>query len=149
MSCGWEKIPELLRRNFTAETASELATFPSDWPELELLPVASAVTTPTTDSANYASLQVVLVANTSRGNVTIVSNDTMNNPKISLNWLSSTTDKQVAIAALRRGRQVAASWDITIGPEVAPGKPVQTDEEILRYLEQTFQPIYHAAGTCK
>ncbi|KAL9078850.1 MAG: hypothetical protein Q9157_002220 [Trypethelium eluteriae] len=146
---GWEKLPELYRKNFTENTTSDLAAFPTDWPELELLPVASSVTTPTTDSANYASLQIALVANTSRGNVTIVSNDTSVNPQISPNWLSSTTDQQLAVAAVRRGRQVAASWGITVGPEVAPGPSVQTDAELLQYVRQTVEPIYHAAGTCE
>lgn len=33
---GWEKTPAHLRGNFTADTEAKLATFPADWPEIEV-----------------------------------------------------------------------------------------------------------------
>ena len=33
---AFEKIPEALRSNFTAEALKDLATFPADWPEVEV-----------------------------------------------------------------------------------------------------------------
>ena len=35
---GWEKTPDRLRQSFTAETKEKLATFPEDWPEIEVGP---------------------------------------------------------------------------------------------------------------
>ncbi len=32
---------------------------------------------------------------------------------------------------------------------MAPGKNIQTDEEILEYLENTATTVYHPVGTCK
>ena len=144
---AFEKLPPALRSNLSNQTLAELATFPSDWPELELLPLgaASAVTN---DSAQYMSLNVAVLATTSRGNVTLNSTNANDNPIISPNWLLTTADQEVAVQGLKRARQIVASMGITVGPEFAPGPSVQTDEEILSYIQQTVGPIHHASATC-
>ena len=127
-----------------------LSTFPSDWPDLELLVLGSTGGADVPDkSANYAEVSIVQLSFTSRGNVTIKSNNTQDNPIISPNWLSTEFDQQLAIRGLRRARQVAASWGITQGPEIVPGPNVQTDAQILAYLKGAAGPIHHASATCK
>lgn len=34
---GWEKIPAALRSGFSASTKADLATFPEDWPDIEMV----------------------------------------------------------------------------------------------------------------
>lgn len=125
-----------------------MAQFPSDWPELELLPLAAA-TFPVNDTADYASFTIADVAPLSRGNVSINSTNTSDQPLISPNWLLSETDQEVAVAGFKIARDVAAGTGITVGPEVAPGPLVQTDLQILEYLRRTAYTIHHAAATCK
>lgn len=124
-----------------------MSTFPDDWPEIELLPLASAAV-PATDSDNYAISSIALLTTTSRGNVTIASTDTNDNPVVSTNWLLTDTDQELAVAGFKRARQLAAAIGITVGPEVLPGPQVQTDEEILQFIRGTVGPIHHASATC-
>ncbi|KAL8800725.1 MAG: hypothetical protein Q9182_004968 [Xanthomendoza sp. 2 TL-2023] len=144
---GWEKIPSSLRDGLSNTTLSDLAKFPRDWPDLELLPLASA-TAPAADKDNYAAISIALLTTTSRGNVTILSDDTNQNPAVSLNWLLTTTDREVAVAGFKRARQLAAAIGITVGPEVLPGPQTKTDEEILEFIRGTVGPIHHASATC-
>ena len=145
---GWEKLPSSLRRNLSNTTLSDLAKFPSDWPELELLPLASTTAT-VSDAANYASVNIAVLATTSRGNVTINSADTNENPLVSPNWLLTRTDQELAVQGFKRARQIASALDVVIGSEFSPGPEVQTDEQILQYIQQTLAPIHHASATCK
>ena len=155
---GWEKLPASLRRNLSASTQQVLdENFPSDWPELEYIIAAAVVgdqsnyfTQDPRDGYNYASISPALVASLSGGNVTITSASMADPPVIDPNWLSDPADKELAIAALRRSRQIwAAISNITIGEEFLPGPAVQTDEEILEYIGKTMGPVWHAASTCK
>ena len=49
---AWEKVPQPYRSNFSHSTLAALSKFPSDWPELQYVPVAAA-TVPTNDEDNY------------------------------------------------------------------------------------------------
>jgi len=86
---------------------------------------------------------------TSRGNVTINSTDTANNPVVSVNWLSTSTDQQLAIQGVRRARVLANSFGVVSGPEIAPGPAVQSDAQILSYIQLSVGPSHHAVATCE
>ena len=146
-SIGWEKIPRSLRGGLSNATLTDLARYPGDWPELELLPLASAAA-PAENNDNYAITSIALLTTTSRGNVTISSDDTNYNPVVTLNWLLTATDREVAVAGFKRARQLAAATGITVGPEVLPGPQVQTDQQILEFIRGTVGPIHHASATC-
>ena len=114
--------------------------------------VANLLTNQPKDGAQYASILGVLIAPTSRGNVTITSADTSVLPTINPNWLATETDQQVAIAMFRRMReafQSAAMAPIVIGEEYYPGTSVQTDEQILEFIKNNVMTLWHPAGTCK
>ena len=110
---GWEKIPTTLRASFSKATRADLKQFAPDWPEIEILPSA-AITTPVTDTANYASVLVAVSATTSKGSVTINNTDTSVNPVIDPQWLASKSDQEVAIAALKRARQLGEATGVSI-----------------------------------
>lgn len=114
--------------------------------------VSNLFTNQPKDGAQYASILGVLVAPTSRGNVTITSADTSDLPTINPNWLTTETDQQVAIAMFRRIRQAfqsAAMAPIVVGEEYYPGPSVQSDEEILDFIQNNVMTLWHPAGTCK
>jgi choline dehydrogenase len=94
-----------------------------------------------------------LVAPTSRGYVTLRSNDTDDLPAIQPNWLDTESDAQVSVAMYRRLREAWAHPQglvpIVIGEEYFPGPEVQTDEQILETIRATVMTIFHAACTCK
>ena len=145
---GWEKLPQPLRSGLGNSTSFDLSQFPSDWPELEVLPLASTTST-VTDTANYFSISIAVLTTTSRGNVTINSTSTIDNPLVSPNWLQTTTDQELAVQGLKRAREIANATGITIGPETSPGEQTQTNAQILEYIKRSLAPIHHASSTCR
>lgn len=93
-----------------------------------------------------------MVAPFSRGNVTIASNNTADNPIISPNWLQDPRDQEIAVAGFKRARQIFATDAIKKivdgGQEVFPGANVTADADILEVIRRTASTIDHAAGTC-
>ncbi|KAI1374268.1 GMC oxidoreductase [Hypoxylon crocopeplum] len=154
---GWERLP---RSTLTNATASALnSAFSSDWPEIEYLPnggffgnASNFQRIQPTDNFQYASVIAGMVAPLSTGNMTIRSSDMADAPIINPNWLSHPADKEVAIAAFKRTRQVweaPAMRPLLIGEEYFPGKAVATNDQIWRHIQETFSTIFHAACTCK
>ena len=148
MIIGWEKLPASSRANLSFSTLSDLSQFSADWPEIEYLAFAGDLSNSITAPGQYATFGIALVAPLSRGNVTIVSADTMDRPLINPNWLTSTTDLEVGVAAFKRARMIAKASGIAIS-EAIPGPAVQSDEQIATYIRGATVPIHHAAATCK
>lgn len=105
------------------------------------------------DGYQYATLSAALVVPLSRGNISISSADTADQPLINPNWLTSPTDQQVAVATYKRARQTFETpvmrQNVDIGPEYFPGSKVTTDAQILNLIRQSFNTLSHATSTCK
>lgn len=100
----------------------------------------------------YATILGGLVAPTSRGNVTLQSSSMKSAPLINPNWLTAKADQELAVALYRRMRQIWASktmQEIVIGEEYWPGMDKESDEEILRVIQQSLMTIWHASCTNK
>ena len=157
---GWEDLPQPFRSNLSSAAIAALATFPSDWPELEWLPISAYLgyqtnrqTEDPRDGYNYATINPGLISPLSRGNVTISSADMADPPILNPNWLSDPTDQELAIQSFRRSREiwsVLAQYNVTVGTaEYLPGLNVTSDADILAYIQASLMTIYHAAATCK
>ena len=155
---GFEKLPVNIRDSLSATTQQALSNnFPSDWPDLEWLPVSAYFgyqtnfqTADPTDGYNYATITTALLTPLSRGTVSISSANITDSPLIDPNWLTDPADIEVAIAAFKRQRMVwSLLGNLTIGEEAFPGPSVQTDEEIISFISKSVAPIWHAASTCK
>ena len=87
----------------------------------------------------------------SKGSVKLANDGTRRNVIIDHNFLDDERDAQVLVAGVRKARQVfaAPAFDDYRGVEMAPGKNIQSDEEILAYLRETALTVYHPVGTCK
>ena len=93
---------------------------------------------------------MTLQKTTARGNVSINSTDTADNPLVNTNWLGTSTDQQLAIQGVKRAREIIEGFaEIVNGEEVAPGAAVQSDAQILEYLRETVVTIHHASTTCE
>lgn len=144
--------PDLLSN----ETVSALrAQLPPDWPEIELLNldiltdyIRNSNDQPQPGENNYVSLAASLLATTSRGNVTISSSNAAEPPVFNPAWLTTSEDQALAVATIKRLREIAQHLTINVG-EYLPGGNVTTDEGILEYIQQGVTPIFHAAATCK
>jgi choline dehydrogenase len=88
---------------------------------------------------------------TSRGHVRIKSTDPSAYPAITLNYLSTEADRQVAVSGLRFTRRIMAAQALAkFQPEEwKPGLQVRTDEELARVAGDLGTTIFHPVGTCK
>ncbi len=87
----------------------------------------------------------------SRGTIRIKSSDPKEYPSIQPNYLSDPIDQQVAVAALKWGRRIAAQPALAkwIENELLPGPDFQSDEMLLGFARMAGSTIYHPVGTCQ
>ena len=154
---GWEKFPQTLRPTLSNATLNSLSQLPTDWPEIELLfldayagYMKDLLTGAPADGKMYCSSAAGLIAPFSRGNVTINSTDTADNPVVQPNLLADPRDQEMAVAAFKRAREAfnnPAVAPVVIGEEAFPGRNVSTDAQILDFVKNSAFTIYHAAAT--
>ena len=145
---AWEKIPNRLISN---RTNADLAKTPNDWPDLEYITSGIFPGIPP-DGGDYTSIMFVMVNTFSRGTVSISSTSMLDQPVINIAFLTDPRDQEIAIAAVRRVREIFAHSSLApviIGSEVAPGNGTATDEQILQYIQAGARTISHASCTCK
>jgi choline dehydrogenase len=102
--------------------------------------------------ANHGfTVRVGPVNPTSRGFITLRSSNPGDAPVIQPNYLSSNFDKKIMISAIRMLRNVVKqpAFDAYRGPELAPGKDIDSDNDLLTWLRETAMTTFHPVGTCK
>jgi choline dehydrogenase len=94
---------------------------------------------------------VCLLHPESRGSVTLRSADPIAAPKIALNFLSTTNDRDVAVAGVKAIRRVcrADAMKKFEPVEFSPGPEFSTDDELLAGIGRIGATIFHPVGTCK
>ena len=87
---------------------------------------------------------------TSRGHVRIKSPDPSQAPAITLNYLSTEEDRDLAVAGLRFTRRIMATKALArFEPEeFLPGNAVETDADLKRTAGDLGTTIFHPVGTC-
>ena len=85
----------------------------------------------------------------SRGSITIGSPDPLQAPKITPNYLSTESDRQVAIAAIRQVREIMAQAPMMAyrPEEMKPGLAAQSDAELAQAAGDIGTTIFHPVGT--
>ncbi|KAJ6087143.1 Glucose-methanol-choline oxidoreductase [Penicillium canescens] len=156
---GWEKLPNPFRSNLNRESRHALSSFPSDWPELEWLPISAfngynlnKVTADPKDGHQYATISGALIAPLSRGSVRLAGPSMGFPPVIDPQWLVDPTDMDLAIQMFKRQRQIwaeLAKLGVAEHEEYFPGFNVSTDAQIREYIQQSMTTVYHASATCK
>ena len=86
----------------------------------------------------------------SRGRLWLKSADPTMPPAIQFNYLGTAQDRHDAIEAVRITRRVMSmpAFDTFRGEELTPGENVQTDKEILAWIQETAETEYHPTSTC-
>jgi choline dehydrogenase len=87
----------------------------------------------------------------SRGYVEAKSPRPQEQPTINPRYFSEEADRRAAIGGLRWIRKLFAAPALAqyVVAEPVPGKDVQTDKELLHYVQQTGGTVFHATCTCK
>jgi choline dehydrogenase-like flavoprotein len=105
-------------------------------------------------NTSYVSFTAAILAPTSRGTVSVLSNSLSDPPQIDPQYYTTPEDRALALYSFRNLRKLLdefATYNFTIGPnhgEVVPGPNVQSDQEVLDYIRETSVPVWHASGTC-
>lgn len=87
----------------------------------------------------------------SRGSVRLASADPESPPLIDPNFLADSYDLKMAIASLRRIRDIAAASPLrrlTSG-ERLPGMDVQSEDDMAAYVRRRGKTDFHPVGTCR
>lgn len=87
----------------------------------------------------------------SRGTVRLRSGDPRAAPVIRFNYMSAEEDWRDFRTAIRLTREIFAqpAFSSYCGHEIAPGKHVQSDEEIDDFVRDNVESAYHPSGTCR
>ena len=86
-----------------------------------------------------------------RGSIFLKSTDPFDKPGLRFNYLSTPTDRQEWVEAIRFVRHVLnqPAFDEYNGGELSPGPKVNTDEEILAWVASDSETALHPCGTAK
>jgi choline dehydrogenase len=97
------------------------------------------------------TMNVNVLRSESTGSIHIKSTDPAEPPAIRFNFLSTEHDRAGVLAAIRKGRELMATSPLkeVTGEEIAPGKQLQTDDELLDWVRKNAETTYHPVGTCK
>jgi choline dehydrogenase len=87
----------------------------------------------------------------SRGELTLKTADPFAAPAMQPNYLSAEYDQKMMLECVRISRQILAqaAFKPYAGDEVFPGSGVQSENEVLDFIRQKAESIYHPVGTCK
>ncbi len=97
------------------------------------------------------TMSVCVLRPESRGEVSINSSNPEDLPTIIPNYLSTKSDREVAVKSIKVARKIAQANSIKdhILDEFVPGASYSSDEELLEAARNHSQSIYHPVGTCK
>lgn len=87
----------------------------------------------------------------SRGQIELQSTDPKVAPKILANYFESAVDQQAMVAGIRWIRRIFASLPLAdiVVKEREPGKHLRSSEDLIEFIRQNAQSMYHPVGTCK
>ena len=88
---------------------------------------------------------------TSRGHIRLKNADPLHAPAITLNYLSTEEDREVAVAGLRATRRIMAAKALSrFEPEEwKPGSELESNQALARVAGDLGTTIFHPVGTCK
>lgn len=123
------------------------------WPDIQyhFLPVAMSYDGTTAAPGHGFQAHVGPMRSKSRGRVWLKSANVHDDPGILFNYMSDEDDWLEMRACVRLTREIFAqkSFDPFRGRELAPGKDVQSDDEIDGFVRAKVESAYHPCGTCR
>ena len=96
------------------------------------------------------SASVYCVRPKSKGYVGLRSSDPLDAPLLVPNYITHPDDVRSTIAGIRQIRQILAAEPMAslLKEELAPGAAIQTDDQLLGFLQSNGTSCYHPVGSC-
>jgi choline dehydrogenase len=87
----------------------------------------------------------------SRGHIAIQSRDPLVAPKIFANYLATDRDRRTMLFAAKLARKIARTGALgrLVEEEISPSRDVQSDAELMEFLRNGANTVYHPCGTCR
>jgi choline dehydrogenase len=87
----------------------------------------------------------------SRGAIHAASSDPHEPPRIKVNYLSDPADVQATLWSMRQARLIADTAPLRhlVVRELRPGANVDSDDELLDYVQRSAETSWHPIGTCR
>ena len=148
----------LLKSGLGASTICETGCFFKSSPDVDYADLQHEFYAMTADMgdpvANFEDgfmFSMGLMRPESHGKVMLKSGNPNHHPSIAYHFFEAERDRQVMIDGVRRTREMAAqpAFDGLRSHELAPGKDVQSDDEIMSWLRATASTEYHPTSTCR
>jgi choline dehydrogenase-like flavoprotein len=97
------------------------------------------------------SLHTCCLKPKSRGEIRLASADPATRPIIDPRFLSDEYDVRTMIEGVKLGRRILAAPAFAAyrGTELEPGSQAQSDDDLLAFIRQYGETIYHPVGTCR
>jgi choline dehydrogenase len=136
------------------ESAAFLRSRPGiDYPDIQyhFLPMAVRYDGQAAAEGHGFQAHVGPMRSTSRGRVSLASNDPNTAPQIAFNYMSQDSDWSEFRHCIRLTREIfgQAAFDPYRGKEIQPGKNAQSDEDLNAFIAEHAESAYHPCGTCK
>ena len=119
--------------------------------QFHFLPIAIRYDGSAPNEGHGFQLHVGPVSSDVRGEINIKSTNPMIHPSLKFNYLSTEQDRKEWCEAIRCSRKLIETNAMSeyMGNEIAPGKSIETDEQILDFIGREGESAYHPSGTCK
>lgn len=87
----------------------------------------------------------------SRGSISLASPDPWQAPRIQANYGAVPADLETIMAGVKLGRAIiqTPAFDPWRGEELTPGAAVRSDADLLSFIRETAETVYHPVGSCK
>ena len=104
---------------------------------------------PTTENAFCLTPNVTHAR--SRGTVRLRTRDFRDKPKVDPRYFTDPHDERVMLHGVRLAREIVSqsAMDNWRGDELAPGPDAQSDDELLDYIHETHNTVYHPSCTVR
>jgi choline dehydrogenase-like flavoprotein len=104
---------------------------------------------PGQEGKKFFTMVVALMHPFARGSVHITSTDPLAKPAVDNCFLQNPIDIQICVENLKFARKICNAEPLNSikVKEVVPGEAVQSDEQIEKYVRDSFQSVYHPMGT--
>ncbi|MEO1397586.1 MAG: choline dehydrogenase [Pseudomonadota bacterium] len=124
-----------------------------DYPDIQyhFLPIAIRYDGKAPEEGHGFQAHVGPMRSASRGSIRLASADPLDSPKIRFNYMSDPKDWSDFRHCVRLTRTIfeQEAFDPFRGHEIAPGKAVQSDEQLDAFIAEHVESAYHPCGTAK